>query len=135
MVQGNFTRMSEKPHFPEEAQEEAPRILVSDILSAMGVSLPPPPSPGSPEQTFRWAILETPFGQLLMSELDGRITSLCFLEGRELGQVLAGLRDRWHQARFEESPEALEPFRVFLVEALGGDVPAYHPDLWHGPPS
>lgn len=101
-------------------------ILVSELLSGLSAIHPDPLPPGTPERTFRWAAMDTPFGRMLLSELDGSIRSLCFLDGREPGRVLAGLKDRWLDAQFLECAEALEPFRRYLVAAMGGEVPRYH---------
>ena len=105
----------------------APAILVSELLSGLRAIQPVPAPPGTPGPTYRWAVLETPFGRMLLSERDGSVTSLCFLDGRTPGRVLAGLKDRWLDAMFLESSTALEPFRHFLVQAMGGEVPRYHP--------
>jgi hypothetical protein len=84
-----------------------------------------PAPPGTPGGTRRWGTLDTPFGRMLISERDGRIASICFLDGRHPGRVLAGLRERWLEAQFLECAQALEPFRSYLVQAMGGAVPVY----------
>jgi hypothetical protein len=103
------------------------RILVSELLSGLRAISLDPATPGSPGQTQRWASMDTPFGPMLLSERDGSLASICFLDGREPGRVLAGLKDRWLEAQFVENAAALEPFRRFLVRAMGGELPRYHP--------
>jgi len=64
---------------------------------------------------------------MLLSERDGSIASICFLDGRHPGRVLAGLRERWLEAQFLECAQALEPYRRYLVQAMGGAVPVFQP--------
>jgi len=101
------------------------RILVSELLSGLRAIRLAPVPPGSPAETRRWGALDTPFGRMLLSERNGSIASICFLDGRHPGRVLAGLRERWLEAQFLECAQALEPYRRYLVQAMGGAVPVY----------
>jgi AraC family transcriptional regulator of adaptative response/methylated-DNA-[protein]-cysteine methyltransferase len=73
--------------------------------------------------TLQWATVETPFGPALMAALDGRLCALSFLTGEDPAQALAELQSRWPRARFQQAPEALQPFVSALADRLRGDPP------------
>ena len=103
------------------------RILATELLSGLRAIRLAPAPPGTPSGTRSWGTLDTPFGPMLLSERDGSIASICFLDGRHPGRVLAGLRERWLEAQFLECAQALEPYRRYLVQAMGGAVPVFQP--------
>jgi AraC family transcriptional regulator of adaptative response/methylated-DNA-[protein]-cysteine methyltransferase len=73
--------------------------------------------------TLRWTVAETPFGQALLAELEGRLCALSFLAGDDSGQALAELQARWPRARFQLAPEALEPVVSALASRFRGGPP------------
>jgi len=106
------------------------RIFISELLADLKEIPLLPANSGASEPMLRWATLDTPFGLLFLAELAGRITSLCFLDGRGPGPMLAELKARLPTTAFQEAARALEPVRVFLVQAMGGEVPSYHMQRW-----
>jgi hypothetical protein len=107
------------------------RIFISELLADLKEIPLLPAEPRRSESALRWATLDTPFGPLFLSELAGRITSLCFLDGRGPGPMLAELKARLPTTPFQEAARALEPVRVFLVQAMGGEVPSFHLQRWN----
>ncbi len=126
MALSNFSRM----RAPGGGRDAPLQILLEEVLAQLGDPRPAPPPPGDPGQTFFWAVLETPFGQMLLSELDGHLASLNFLDALDHGRGLSRLRERWPLARFSPSASGLLLFQPLLVAVMGGEVPRYHPRLW-----